>query len=207
MDDRDEEVEIVVGAVVVRTQGQSQHWGEQADTTAAVEARLDVRQALERLPDRLADPDQRKRIGEETLRSLEWEWQDIYISAVASQANRDAVGKNIAQLASEAGKEPIDVVLDLLAAERGARNQPRDGNQVHGLPALGRKPAAALAMPALGTGVGHVPPPASADAMLNAVVAHLKAGGSTLRKVVFVLYQDDAYRAFTETLKRLGGAQ
>ncbi|MBI2217369.1 MAG: macro domain-containing protein [Candidatus Rokubacteria bacterium] len=63
-----------------------------------------------------------------------------------------------------------------------------------------------LAMPALGTGVGHVPPPVSADAMLNAVVAHLKGGGSTLRKVVFVLYQDDAYRAFTDTLKRLGGA-
>jgi O-acetyl-ADP-ribose deacetylase (regulator of RNase III) len=63
-----------------------------------------------------------------------------------------------------------------------------------------------LAMPALGTGVGHVAPAVSADAMLNTVVAHLKGSGSTLRKVVFVLYQDDAYRAFTEALKRLGGA-
>jgi len=25
--------------------------------------------------------------------------------------------------------------------------------------------------------------------------------------VIFVLYQDDAYRAFTDTLKRLGGVQ
>jgi O-acetyl-ADP-ribose deacetylase (regulator of RNase III) len=64
-----------------------------------------------------------------------------------------------------------------------------------------------LAMPALGTGVGHVAPNASAAAMLSEVVSHLKKGGSPLRRVVFVLYQDDAYKAFTETLKRLGGAQ
>jgi O-acetyl-ADP-ribose deacetylase (regulator of RNase III) len=64
-----------------------------------------------------------------------------------------------------------------------------------------------IALPALGTGVGHVPPPISADAMLKEVVAHLKRGPSSLRRVVFVLYLDDAYRAFTETLKRLGGAQ
>jgi O-acetyl-ADP-ribose deacetylase (regulator of RNase III) len=64
-----------------------------------------------------------------------------------------------------------------------------------------------VALPALGTGVGHVAPSISAEAMLGAVVAHLKAGVSSVRKVVFVLYQDDAYKAFTETLKRLGGAQ
>jgi len=64
-----------------------------------------------------------------------------------------------------------------------------------------------LALPALGTGVGHVPPGTSADAMLNAVVAHLKASPTGLKRVIFVLYQDDAYRAFTDTLKRLGGVQ
>jgi O-acetyl-ADP-ribose deacetylase (regulator of RNase III) len=63
-----------------------------------------------------------------------------------------------------------------------------------------------IALPALGTGVGHVPPQVSADAMLREVVAHLK-GSSSLRKVAFVLYQDDAYRIFTDTLKRLGGVQ
>jgi O-acetyl-ADP-ribose deacetylase (regulator of RNase III) len=62
-----------------------------------------------------------------------------------------------------------------------------------------------IAFPALGTGVGHVPSPVSAEAMLNEVVAHLKRGQSSLRRVVFVLYLDDAYRAFTDTLKRLGG--
>ncbi|OLC30520.1 MAG: hypothetical protein AUH81_19990 [Candidatus Rokubacteria bacterium 13_1_40CM_4_69_5] len=62
-----------------------------------------------------------------------------------------------------------------------------------------------LALPALGTGVGHVPPPISAEAMLKEVVAHLKGGHSSLKRVVFVLYQDDAHRAFSDTLKRLGG--
>ncbi len=64
-----------------------------------------------------------------------------------------------------------------------------------------------LALPALGTGVGHVPAPVSAEAMLTEVVAHLKRPQTTVRRVVFVLYQDDAYRAFTDTLKRLGGVQ
>jgi O-acetyl-ADP-ribose deacetylase (regulator of RNase III) len=64
-----------------------------------------------------------------------------------------------------------------------------------------------IALPALGTGVGHVPPPVSADAMLNEVVSHLKRGGSSLRRVVFVLYLDEAYRAFSDTLKRLGGVK
>jgi len=63
-----------------------------------------------------------------------------------------------------------------------------------------------IAMPALGTGVGHVPPADSAEAMLGTLTEHLKAGKSTLKRVVFVLYLDDAYKAFTATLKRLGGA-
>ena len=62
-----------------------------------------------------------------------------------------------------------------------------------------------VAMPALGTGVGHVAPAAAADAMLPVVVAHLKTGTSSVKRVVFVLYQDDAYKAFSDTLGRLGG--
>jgi O-acetyl-ADP-ribose deacetylase (regulator of RNase III) len=62
-----------------------------------------------------------------------------------------------------------------------------------------------LALPALGTGVGHVPPADSAEAMVGAVAEHLRKGQTSLRRVVFVLYQDDAYRAFTDTLKRVGG--
>jgi O-acetyl-ADP-ribose deacetylase (regulator of RNase III) len=61
-----------------------------------------------------------------------------------------------------------------------------------------------LALPALGTGVGRVDPTQSAEAMLKTVIEHLKTGTSTLRRIVFVLYQDDAYRIFSDTLKRLG---
>ena len=43
--------------------------------------------------------------------------------------------------------------------------------------------------------------------MVTAVVAHLKAGKTTLKRVVFVLYQDEAFRAFSDTLKRLGALQ
>jgi O-acetyl-ADP-ribose deacetylase (regulator of RNase III) len=64
-----------------------------------------------------------------------------------------------------------------------------------------------IAFPALGTGVGRVPPPVSADAMLEAVVAHLKAGNTTVKRVVFVISQDDAHKAFSDTLKRLGAVQ
>jgi len=64
-----------------------------------------------------------------------------------------------------------------------------------------------LALPAFGTGVGHVPPARSAEAMLSAVVPHLRSASSSLKRVIFVLYQDDAYKAFTDTLKRLTAVQ
>jgi O-acetyl-ADP-ribose deacetylase (regulator of RNase III) len=64
-----------------------------------------------------------------------------------------------------------------------------------------------IAFPAMGTGVGRVPPSVSAEAMLNAVIAHLKAGNTTVKRVVFVIFQDDAYKAFSDTLKQLGAVQ
>ena len=63
-----------------------------------------------------------------------------------------------------------------------------------------------VAFPALGSGVGGVPPAQSAEAMLTAVVHHLR-GESSLTRVLFVLYQDEAHKAFTDTLKRLSGAK
>jgi O-acetyl-ADP-ribose deacetylase (regulator of RNase III) len=64
-----------------------------------------------------------------------------------------------------------------------------------------------IALPALGTGVGHVAPGAAAEAMLQPIVAHLKSAKTALKRVVFVLYQDETFRAFTDTLKRLGALQ
>lgn len=60
-----------------------------------------------------------------------------------------------------------------------------------------------IAFPALGSGVGGVPPTQSAEAMLSTVVQHVTRGNSSLLRVLFVLYQDEAYKAFTDTLKRL----
>jgi O-acetyl-ADP-ribose deacetylase (regulator of RNase III) len=62
-----------------------------------------------------------------------------------------------------------------------------------------------IAFPALGTGVGGFPAGSAAEAMLGAVVSHLNPGTTSLRKIVFVLYQEEAWKVFTDTLKRLAG--
>jgi dihydroorotase/N-acyl-D-amino-acid deacylase len=72
--------------------------------------------------ERLNDPPQRKRIAEQIARSNPWRWTDIYISAVGSDRNRAAVGKNLAQIAEARGCDPIDVIFDLLSEERAAVN-------------------------------------------------------------------------------------
>ena len=60
-----------------------------------------------------------------------------------------------------------------------------------------------VAFPALGTGVGGVPAPHCAEAMLSTLGEHLKSSTSSLERVVFVVYQDEALKAFTDTLKRM----
>jgi O-acetyl-ADP-ribose deacetylase len=62
-----------------------------------------------------------------------------------------------------------------------------------------------IAFPALGSGVGGVPPAKSAEAMLGTLAEHLKSGKSSLQKVQFILYQAEAQKAFTDTLKKLTG--
>lgn len=57
-----------------------------------------------------------------------------------------------------------------------------------------------IAFPALGSGVGGVPPAKSAEAMLGTLAEHLKSGKSSLQKVQFILYQAEAQKAFTDTL-------
>jgi len=41
--------------------------------------------------------------------------------------------------------------------------------------------------------------------MLGALAEHLKSGKSSLQKVQFILYQAEAQKAFTDTLKKLTG--
>lgn len=71
---------------------------------------------------RLADPHERRRIEHDTEAAFEWRWSDIYISAVGSPRNRAAVGRNLAQLAEERGRKPVEVITDLLVEERAQVN-------------------------------------------------------------------------------------
>jgi N-acyl-D-aspartate/D-glutamate deacylase len=71
---------------------------------------------------RLTDPAQRKRIAAETIAGMAHEWTDIFISAVRSEQNRDAVGKSIATLSEARQQAPIDVVFDLLIEENAGVN-------------------------------------------------------------------------------------
>jgi O-acetyl-ADP-ribose deacetylase (regulator of RNase III) len=63
-----------------------------------------------------------------------------------------------------------------------------------------------IAFPALGSGVGGVPPAQSAEAMVSTIVEHVRKGKTSLQKVDFVLYQDEAFKAFSDALRRLAGA-
>jgi len=66
---------------------------------------------------------------------------------------------------------------------------------------------ASIAFPALGSGVGGVPPARSAEAMVAALLDHLRRGQTSLERVVFVLYEDAAARTFGDTLRRMAGVQ
>lgn len=71
---------------------------------------------------RLENADERARIADATEAALEWSWEDILISAVATMRNANAVGRTLARLAEERGRRPIDTALDLLVEERAAVN-------------------------------------------------------------------------------------
>lgn len=60
-----------------------------------------------------------------------------------------------------------------------------------------------IAFPAMGTGVGKIPYADSAEAMLGAVMAYLeKRPVVRLLEITFVLFDDDAYAAFKEAVRK-----
>lgn len=63
-----------------------------------------------------------------------------------------------------------------------------------------------IAFPALGSGIGGVSPAQSAEAMVSTVVDHVKKGNTSLQKILFVVYQDEAFKAFSDALRRLAGS-
>ena len=78
---------------------------------------------------RLADPDARARIRDE-MASPAADWKDniaidfdaLFISYVASDANKPFEGKSVAGIAALRGGDPYDVVLDLILEERNRVN-------------------------------------------------------------------------------------
>jgi dihydroorotase/N-acyl-D-amino-acid deacylase len=75
---------------------------------------------MEGMLGRLRDTTERARIRAEMVASLAQEWSDLFISAVQTDANQPLVGMQLAEIAAHRGKEPPEVVLDLLAEESGA---------------------------------------------------------------------------------------
>lgn len=74
----------------------------------------------EGLLQRLHDPAERSSIARETVAGMAHRWTDLFISAVASDANQPVVGLSIQAIADGRGCAPIDAVLDLLLEESGA---------------------------------------------------------------------------------------
>lgn len=83
---------------------------------------------MAKLLERLADAPTRERLKSEMeTGSPGWErltaagYENIYVTSVESQQNKPVEGKNIAEIASmRGGKDPRDVVMDLLLEENGA---------------------------------------------------------------------------------------
>jgi len=58
-----------------------------------------------------------------------------------------------------------------------------------------------IAFPALGTGVGGFPPDLAADAMITECISFMHGGSAVaLKKIVFILFTDDALNAFEKRL-------
>jgi N-acyl-D-amino-acid deacylase len=91
---------------------------------------------VERLLERLGDPDTRARIKHDvehlipdwpTWRPGGWPhnlveatgWDNVWIMWVESERNKDFEGKSVARLAEETGKDPFDVAADLILDEHG----------------------------------------------------------------------------------------
>jgi dihydroorotase/N-acyl-D-amino-acid deacylase len=71
---------------------------------------------------RLANGAERRRIAHETDASLEQGWTNILIAALETPANRSLIGQTIAAIARKRGREPVEVVLDLIQEEQGRVN-------------------------------------------------------------------------------------
>lgn len=77
---------------------------------------------IDGLLSRLADGPARKRIAGQTEARLEQGWSNILISALETHPNRGLIGQTIAAIAASRGREPVEVVFDLIQEEHGRVN-------------------------------------------------------------------------------------
>ncbi len=63
-----------------------------------------------------------------------------------------------------------------------------------------------IAFPAISAGIFGVPREVSARALLGAALEYVRSGRCSIPRIIFCLYDDETYKAFSEELRRLGGA-
>jgi N-acyl-D-aspartate/D-glutamate deacylase len=142
------------------------------------------------LLDRLADPESRELLrGELRDRVPEWPpwqpggwphnlvgavgWDGIFVASVGAEGASPMVGRSLAEIARSDGRDPFDVVADLMLTERGQVGQlvaevSGDGNRLEGLRSILAHPSAAVISDAEDYGRG-VPHPAHAGAFVRAL--------------------------------------
>ncbi|MGC8665973.1 MAG: macro domain-containing protein [Conexivisphaera sp.] len=62
-----------------------------------------------------------------------------------------------------------------------------------------------IAFPAISAGIFGVPREVSARALLGAAADYIRSGRCAVPRIIFCLYDDETYGAFSEELRRLGG--
>ena len=77
---------------------------------------------IDALLSRLSKPDSRRSIREEAAKAIANTWDEVFVSAVASQENAWCIGLHVEQAAEMRGIEPMEMVFRLIEEERGAVN-------------------------------------------------------------------------------------
>lgn len=78
---------------------------------------------MEKMLDRLRDPQIRRKLKEESNQSHLGRWGDIHISYVESEKNQWVMGKSIQEIAEIRGVDPADACFDLILEEKGRVNE------------------------------------------------------------------------------------
>jgi O-acetyl-ADP-ribose deacetylase (regulator of RNase III) len=167
------------------------------------------------------------KIGRKTLNIIQGDITEVRADAIVNAANnhlwmgggvagaiKRKGGKIIEEEAVRQGPIPIGEAVATSAGKLNARyvihaagmgtdlktdeNKIRDAT-LNSLRRAGELKIESIAFPSIGTGVGGFPMDRAADIMLSTTINHLKEKTS-LRRVTFVLYGDEAFKTFEKVL-------